>query len=276
MSIRTQNSFCCFLCALLLAAPVCWAQESESGVNRLSITSLELKILHNDVEIGSATGFVLEKGGKHYLVTNRHVVLACTQDQSPADVGGWLCANKLSIYHNRLNRFGEWFWVVEDLLDGHGNKGWLEHPTLGAAADIVALPLQHADDVQFYPLDLELRKTDIVVAPGDAVSIVGFPFGLAQGGGRAIWKTGTIASDLDFNYRGKPMFLLDTTSRPGMSGSPVFAVRNASFVSSGGALMYDTRGAKRFLGVYSEQMQAAEIGAVWKAEVIKTLYDSLP
>jgi hypothetical protein len=217
-------------------------------------------------------------GSLGYLVTNRHVVLACTQDQSPADVGGWICANKLAIYHNRLNRSEEWFWVVEDLLDSHGNKRWLEHPTLGAAADVVALPLQHADDVQFYSLDLELRKTErpTLWSPGDAVSIVGFPFGLAQGGGRAIWKTGTIASDLDFNYLGTPKFLLDTTSGPCMSGSPVFAVRSASFVTSTGGLMYDSRGTKKFLGVYSEQMQAAEIGAVWKADVIKTLYDSLP
>jgi hypothetical protein len=33
---------------------------------------------------------------------------------------------------------------------------------------------------------------------------------------------------------------------------------------------------KKFLGVYSEQMQAAELGAVWKAEAVMALYDSLP
>jgi len=59
------------------------------------------------VEIGGATGFVMEKNNKRYLVTNRHVVLACAQDRIPRTL--WLdCANKLGILHNRLNHLGEW------------------------------------------------------------------------------------------------------------------------------------------------------------------------
>jgi Trypsin-like peptidase domain len=250
--------------------------SKETKIDQSSVTSLQLKIFHNDVEIGGATGFVLEKNDKRYLVTNRHVVLACAQDQNPTNIGGWICANKLAIYHNRLNHLGEWMWVVEDLFDERSNKRWSEHPTLGAAADLVALPLKHMDNVQFYPLDMELRKTDVVVGPADSVSIVGFPFGLAQQGGLPVWKTGTVASDLDINYRGKPIFLVDTTSRPGMSGSPVYAVRSGAFRGSDGMLHSAISGSmKRFLGVYSEQMQAAELGAVWKVEAVMALYDSL-
>jgi hypothetical protein len=93
-----------------------------------------------------------------------------------------------------------------------------------------ALPLAHTENVQFYPLDISLRNTDIVLTPGYTVSIVGFPFGLAQGAGLAIWKTGTVASDLGVNWTGRPMFLVDTTSRPGMSGSPVYGVRSGHTV----------------------------------------------
>ncbi len=249
----------------------------EITIDPSSVMSLQLKIFHNDTEIGGATGFVLEKNDKHYLVTNRHVVLACAQDQNPTNIGGWICANKLAIFHNRLNHPGEWLWVGEDLFDEHSNKRWSEHPTLGSAADLVALPLKHSENVQFYPLDMELRKTDVVVGPADSVSIVGFPFGLAQQGGLPVWKTGTVASDLDIDYRGKPIFLVDTTSRPGMSGSPVWALRSGAYRGSDGRLKMGTSGPmKRFLGVYSEQMQAAELGAVWKAEAVMALYNSLP
>jgi len=261
---------------LLVVAGTLCAQALSQTLDPLSVTSLRLNLRHDDVEIGSATGFVVEKANKRYLITNRHVVLMCTLDSNPGNIGGWICANKLTILHNRLNHLGQWVRVVEDLYDEKNSKRWLEHPTLGASADLVALPLQKAEDVQFYPLDMELRRADIAVGPADPVSIVGFPFGLAQDGGLPVWKTGTVASDLDINFRGKPIFLVDTTSRPGMSGAPVYAVRSGAFRSADGTLKTALNGsAKRFLGVYSEQILAAELGGVWKAEALMALYDSL-
>jgi hypothetical protein len=113
------------------------------------------------------------------------------------------------------------------------------------------------------------------IAPGDTVSIVGFPHGLAQVAGLAIWKTGTIASDPDVNFEGKAKFLLDTTARGGMSGSPVYARRTID-TEPGGQLVTYGSPKTRFLGVYSEQSEALEIGVVWKAEMVQSLYDSLP
>jgi hypothetical protein len=68
------------------------------------------------------------------------------------------------------------------------------------------------------------------------------------------------------------MFLVDTTSRPGMSGSPAYAVRTAAYATSAGRFEMRTgEPAKKFLGVYSEQNFNAEVGGVWKAEAIATL-----
>ena len=116
-----------------------------------------------------------------------------------------------------------------------GNR-WLEHATLHGRVDLIALPLVHTENVQFYPLDLGLRDQDIVVSPGDSVSIVGFPFGMAQDAGLPIWKTGTVASDSDVNFNGQPMFIVDTTSRQGMSGSPFYAVRTGAYRATDGNL----------------------------------------
>ena len=109
------------------------------------------------------------------------------------------------------------------------------------------------------------------LSPGDPVNIVGFPLGETQGGGLPIWKTGTIASDLDINYGGKAKFLVDATARSGMSGSPVYARRFTAQDKTG-----STNGVTKFLGIYSEENQALELGAVWKAEAVAALYDSLP
>lgn len=258
------------LCALtsLIAA----AQTSQT-IDRLSVTSLAVAVFHGDTSIGSATGFVLRKNQNYYLVTNRHVVLNCAEDTSPNNVGGWICADKVKILHNTAGRLGDWFWVEESLYDANKHKRWLEHPTLGASADLIALPLKNTAGVEFYPLDLALRNSDMQLAPGDPVNIVGFPFGETQGGGLPIWKTGTIASDLDINYGGKAKFLVDATARSGMSGSPVYARRFTNPDKAGAA---NVEGITKFLGVYAEENQALELGAVWKAEAVATLYDSLP
>jgi hypothetical protein len=270
-TLRTSLSVFILISAMLAAGKVSWGQE----ISPLSVVSLSLKIFRNEAQIGTATGFVLKKNDKNYLVTNRHVVIACGQDVNPANIGGWICANKLAILHNRLGHLGMWLWVTEDLFDKDGKPRWLEHPTLKGAADLVALPLANTSNVQFYPLDIGLAKTDLVLSPGESLSIVGFPFGLAQEGGLPIWKTGTIASDLDINYGGKPVFLVDTTSRPGMSGSPVYAIRTGA-ISTKTALRVSSGLTVEFLGVYSEQIPAAELGGVWKAEVLMALHDSLP
>lgn len=277
MRLRMQARW--LLLSILLSAQVqCWPQETR--IDQGSVTSLKLRILNGDKEIGLATGFVVDKNNKHYLVTNRHVVLACSLDPDSANIGGWICANRLAILHNRYAHLGESTWLTEELYSEPGhNKRWVEHPTLGGAVDIVAIPLVQTENVQFYPLDLDLMKANVSVLPGDSVSIVGFPLGIVQSGGLPIWKTGTVASDPDLNYEGKRMFAVDTTSRPGMSGSPVYAVRSGAYRSLDGKLMMPSvsgSSVKRFLGVYSEQQIGAEIGGVWKAEVLKELYDSLP
>jgi hypothetical protein len=273
---RTTLSAVLLICAIIAAGNVSWGQRTE--VSPISTTSLGLKIFHNDASIGVATGFVVEKNNKRYLMTNRHVVLFCGQDPSPDDVGGWICANKLAIRHYQSVGQGmSWVWVTEELLDATGKPRWLEHPTLHGQVDLVALPLAHTENLLFHPLDLELRKIDMVVSAGDPVSIVGFPFGMAETAGLPIWKTGTVASDPDVNFNDRPMFIVDTTSRPGMSGSPVYAVRTGAYRSADGSLRTATVSyIAKFLGVYSEQNLNAELGGVWKADVVMALYDSLP
>ena len=107
----------------------------------------------------------------------------------------------------------------------------------------------------------------MIVSPSEAVSIIGFPFGLASSGKFPIWKTGHIASDIDLNYKDKPVFLIDATTKPGMSGSPVIARRNGFSQTSKGQRVGGTT--ERFLGVYSGRIQDnSDVGMVWKPETI--------
>jgi hypothetical protein len=112
--------------------------------------------------------------------------------------------------------------------------------------------------------------------PASNVSIVGFPFGLAQGAGLPIWKTGTIASDLDVDYGGLPQFLVDCTGRSGMSGSPVFARATSGFATSQAAMKIGGGVTDRFLGIYAGRIgEDTEIGRVFKAAAIMQIYTYL-
>ncbi len=241
----------------------------QISIDPLSCVSLYLECFFRGTPIGTGTGFIVEYDGTNYLITNWHVVtgrdpitgkpLASTGISAPDTIGIW--------YHD-AKRLGSWHRKYEPLIDtASGNKLWTEHP-LGRQVDVIALALKTYDDTKIYNLDTSLAQTDLVLAPSAPVSIVGFPFGITAAGKFPIWKTGHIASDIDLDYAGKPVFLVDATTKPGMSGSPVFARRIGGYRSS--TALWNLGGnAVKFLGLYSGRIsEQADVGEVWKTSVI--------
>ena len=131
---------------------------------------------------------------------------------------------------------------------------------------MVAIPFDPEPDIFIKNLDLEMAKTPIRVYPSKSVSIIGYPNGLSAGGKFPIWKNGHLASEMDLDYNGLPIFLIDATTRSGMSGSPVI-IRDSGLV-----LMEENSQPgmfTKFLGVYSGRIdKTSEIGRVWKPKVI--------
>jgi hypothetical protein len=122
--------------------------------------------------------------------------------------------------------------------------------------------------IAYYPLDLAFARTDVLVQPAMTVSIIGYPLGLTAHGAWPIWKTGHIASEPDLDYNDMPCFLVDATTREGMSGSPVvlrfwggYPKRDGSKTIGGSVTS--------FLGIYSGRIHKdSEIGLVWRPRVI--------
>ena len=219
--------------------------------------------------LGVGTGFTVQQGGQTFLITNWHAVTGRhASTAQPLSSSGVADPDRLMIWHHVAGVLGAWKVRDESLFEaGTGRPRWREHPR-GREVDVVALPLVSlAADTHFYPIDLALAKEDVLVAPGEPVSIIGFPFGMSSGGKFPIWKTGHVASDLDLDYDGKPVFLVDATAKPGMSGSPVVARRVGQIRRSRGV---DLGGdASRFLGVYSGRIHdLADVGMVWKPSVL--------
>jgi len=246
-------------------------------IDPLSTSSLILEQRVNGQPLGTATGFCVRKGATNYLVTNWHVVAGRNPDTGAILSPTAAVPDQLLIAYHAAGQLGTWYIKPEPLYDAAHKPRWIEHQS-GKTVDVVALPLSGlGSDVTIYPLDLSLADADVVVQVAMPVSIVGFPLGLATAGAWPIWKTGHIASDPGLNYDGRPAFLIDATTRGGMSGSPVilrlyggYATKNAAMVLGGGP-------ATKFLGIYSGRIHdQSEIGRVWRPSVLADIMGSAP
>lgn len=241
-----------------------------------SVQSLLIQLQSNGQSLATGTGFVANAPRGRVLITNRHNVTGRNNNTGQTLSTTGATPNEVIVVHNRANHLGQWVPRTEALLN-NGQPLWVEHPTLGATADFVALPLTQIDDVQFCPYSLGVGDPQIKVLPSDSVSVVGFPFGRTGGGGLAIWATGFMATEPDIDHDGLPTFLIDCRARPGQSGSAVIAQRNSGMVAmDDGSTAAFVGPVTRFLGIYSGRInEQSDLGIVWKATAIKALVDSI-
>jgi hypothetical protein len=246
-----------------------------------SLRSLFIEAHREGVTPAFATGFVVETVKGPHLITNRHVV---TGANNITNVVSWI-PTKLTIQHHKKGHPGEWVSRVELLVVDNVNK-WCEHPSLGCKADFVAVPLTNLEDVELYFIDPlhpwysesdSERNMDFLLNPSDIVSIVGFPFGKSSSGYIPIWVTGFLASELGESFEGLPIHLIDSRTRPGQSGSPVFAYRSGGAVptANGTATIFSGPVAK-FIGVYSGRInENSDLGRVWKTAALAELVQAI-
>jgi hypothetical protein len=241
----------------------------------LSARSLLIEMAVNSNALGTATAFVVESSGKHFLITNWHVVAGRDPDTNQLLSSTGAVPDEIRIVHHGKQKLGSWVIRSQKLYDQNRTPLWIEHP-LGNKIDLVAVPLTRLDPaVEVYPFDLKLADFDIVAEVAMPVSIIGFPYGLSSAGAWPIWKTGHIATDPDLDYGNCPVFLIDATTRGGMSGSPVvlrlfggYNDRAGNYIMAGGM-------STRFLGVYAGRIHdQAEIGRVWRPHLINEILAS--
>ncbi len=250
---------------------------AQTLIRRPSVQSLYIEMGINGNKLSSGTAFVVETAKGPHLITNRHNVTGRDQNTGEPLSRTAGIPNQIKIFHNASTGLGAWQSAIEPLLRPDGGPRWVEHPSLGARADFVALPLVQTAGISLVPHSLKHTGPDFVVGPADTVSVIGFPFGVAAGGLFAVWATGFVASEPDVDIDGLPVMYIDCRSRPGQSGSPVLAYR-----WGGTAQMRDGSTAviageySRFVGIYSGRINKdSDIGVVWKASAIAELVAAL-
>jgi hypothetical protein len=237
-----------------------------------TLATIPLELFFNETPLGQGTGFLWKIGEQHYLVTNWHVLSGkdfFTRTNIRADGGR---PNKLRALFNVPNgAFGkqEWTIIIRDDAD---KPLWWVHP--GRRVDIAVLPLPLKPEeliIGLYPINV-LANAALRIEIGMEVFIIGYPFKLTPPA-YPVWKRGSIASEPEIARMTTDYMLVDTASRPGMSGAPVIRQSWTNHMTQPGVLAHLDTPLSKFIGVYSgrlptEHPYEAQIGLVWDGSFI--------
>ena len=163
------------------------------------------------------------------------------------------------------------------LRDDHGKPTWLYHPVHKRKVDVVAVPVNAPNDVApFRPINA-LAQARLSVQVGMDVFVLGYPFD-ARPPFFPVWKRGSLASEPSLVRVGERFHLVDTASRPGMSGAPVILRSYGTHLTESGPSI-TTEPATKFLGVYSGRLNTkssddAQLARVWPEAYMNDIIDA--
>lgn len=184
------------------------------------------------LSISRGTGFFTKIGNIDFLVTNWHVFT----NRNPSDVNKTLSQGEspthIQLHIPRMEN-PKHFVPMEyfPLYNEDGNPKWLEGSKGFEWVDIALLPGRFPSDSICPKIEDFAPSKGTVLEPGLDVCLVGFPFGRNETNPFPIWKKAMVASEPAYKIDGKPFAYLDTPGRPGMSGSPVYAIHDSVLVS---------------------------------------------
>ena len=246
--------------------------------------SLFIEMNRSDTLLATGTATLVANNQNSHctLVTARHNVTGRHHETGECLHSQAAVPDNIVIYfHESTDVLGEkWKKIKLPLYKDGGIPWWIEHPVMGAAADIVALNLSWGNDVVRYPYFMEtaLDRPDLVIDPSETVSVIGFPFGLSSHEKLPVWATGFLAQELSLVTPQQPTFLIDCRTRQGQSGSPVIAYRVGSFrnIKDGKVVTTIHAGVVwEFLGIYSGRVNAeSDLGRVWHVSAVKQLLEA--
>jgi hypothetical protein len=252
-------------------------------ISPLSVSTVKLELFFNDIRLSEATGFFYKNQSRYFLISNWHVLTGRNVSSGqPIDKNGAI-PNKLqfNIFSNTNQDTSNIISVFFYLNDTKSESIIVEHQ-LGRQVDIamIELPLDFVSGklaLFCHYFDLDDINHDIIYEVGDNTYIIGYPEGISIHNVLPIWKGGTIASEPHLNTSGsESFFLVDTATRPGMSGSPVvFRSVNIHRRSYNNIIMNGKLEIK-LIGVYSGRYgennnNYLQLAKIWKSNLISEI-----
>lgn len=236
--------------------------------------------------MANGTGFIYEYKGEYFMITNSHNVTRINSitgerlSQSAAFPIAIETKARKTVYDTALtlsNPLKIELYKDEDFK----NPYWLMHPIHGYNVDVVAIPIEKISEIpielRFFPINKFHFDDKYSIAVSDDVFILGYPYDIKGGMEFPIWKRGTVSTEPALNLYNLPIYLVDTATRPGMSGSPVIMMRNGFHTAGKELSLEDVVGTITvFAGIYSGRIKSSnendpQLGIVWKPSVIEEI-----
>jgi S1-C subfamily serine protease len=243
-------------------------------IDEYSVASFPIEMFFNETNLSIGTAFTWEQGGKHYLVTNWHNLSGRDPNTGKHLSSNAAEPNQIRAWFNKKDELGNKVAKTIEIRDGNNSPLWLVHPEHKNKIDVVALPLEPFADVEMHPINTK-SGLDLALRVGMDVFVLGYPFGIGPGG-LPVWKRGSIATEPELSPENQLHVLIDTASRPGMSGSPVIRRSWATHMIEGGGVIMGTSTESKFVGVYSGRIASldpldASLGLMWPASFVSEI-----
>ncbi len=218
--------------------------------HNLTYVPIHITIRFEEVDLGIGTAFFYHLDGKDFLVTNWHNVSGRRPWNKKIISKHAAIPDNLVVrfpYQEEIDGGAKAFkWVpkvlklYEDDIHGLPLPCWWEHPEHGFAVDAVAIEIEELNLTKAVPANAEsLDLYQLLLMPGMDVFVLGYPRGISGGGRFPLWKRGSIASEPDIHLDDLPKMYIDTATREGMSGAPVYAQESGLWAPEGKKLPED-------------------------------------
>lgn len=245
-------------------------------LDQFSLTTVPLQQYFNDTHLGHGTGFIWKIREQYYLVTAWHVLSGRDFFTGRNLSGNAGRPNMLrTVFDVRTGSGDRQQWDIK-IRDDDDRPLWLVHQDR-RAADVAVLPVPPRPDgvdIVFFPINV-LANTRLRIEIGMEVFILGYPFKIELPA-YPVWKRGSIASEPDLIRQTTNYMLVDTASRPGMSGAPVIRRSWTNHMVEAGVIAVVDTPLNRFIGVYSGRVPTdhpheAQVGLVWDESFIEEI-----
>jgi len=270
--------------------------NNQLNVDHISLSTTPIFLWKGQKLVSQGTGFYYryksEKLSFTNLITSYHVLTGHRPLEDIEDQGDNIAFH----FHRSATNTGDIKVVRISLHTPNGKPIWLTNTTNPEAdVAIIPIPTDFYQNCQVYAFSAEWTESPLLVRPTTNVTLIGYPHGFYdKKNSLPIWKTGSVASEPEVDFDGKPLFLVDVSAFPGISGSPVFGISYGTYETKEGTAV---GAARKLLGIFSDMemletkksiekikqdtklgiydSESLEIGYIWKSRMILDILKDL-
>jgi hypothetical protein len=267
-------------------------------VDHISISTTPINLLKGNDLVSQGSGFYYVRfdGDQQilFLITNYHVLTGSSPSENKPPLGDRITFQ----FHQSDEETGNVKTVMMPLFTKHGKPVWISSTTV-PEVDLAVIPIVPTayQGCKVYGIASHWANPQMKIRPTTPVTLIGYPYGFYDTkNALPIWKTGTVASEPEIDFDGKPLVLIDVSAFPGMSGAPAFAISSGMYELHDGNAVAPGM-VRQFLGIYAsmqmvgkhkflEQIphglalsirdsESLQIGNIWKAKLILETVDAV-